>query len=260
MPSVTLNGNYTHRVDTMRVEFDPEFQAEILARIKRKYDLFDSRRPGLHQSDLGYCITQTYWKRHSPNQITDYNAALFAVGLALEEVLLENSDDSHRPGPVTLDGIEVSPDHVTAFARALGELKSARISIPDGALEPKNGWPQGWIRQMKSYAYVQRAGYWPGIDTTAPYRLAVFLVIAAKVEARKFTFTDQELDEHWAWMLSRKAALEQAEAEGKPPEPYAYVESQKQDDWECVRCQFPTMCDAMLVVQNFVPYVGERHV
>lgn len=245
----------------MKVEFDQEFEKEVLDRIKRKYNLFTRHREGLHQSDLGYCITRTYWKWHSPDQpTTDDDALLFAIGLALEEVLLENGADTHRPEPVEIDGIWISPDHALQFAHGLAELKSTRISIPDGELTPKNDWPAGWIRQMKSYTVAQHAGAWDGVELDLPYRLAVYMVIPAKLAGRKFTFTDQEINEHWQWMLYRKDALLEAQEQGKPPEPFAYVESQKRDDWECVRCPFIVMCDAMKMTGNYVPlHRGDKH-
>jgi hypothetical protein len=235
------------------VEDDPELRAEMLGRIKSKFNLFNSKREGLHHSDLTYCITKTYWKGNIGSKPTDHEALLFAVGLALEQVILEDFDSNHRPPSVQVDGVWLSPDHVTLLSKGLTELKSSRISIPKNELNPKNGWPEGWIKQMKGYKYAELTGAFKDIvEPSDYYRIAAYLVIPAELHGRKFIFTSDELTEHWASIMENKWYLEQAQEQGVPPEPYAFVSSRKHDDWQCRNCSFQMHCSATYSAGTFV--------
>jgi hypothetical protein len=243
----------------MLVDFDADLERSIIDRVKAKYHLYNKAdREGMHLSDLIYCITRKYfdWKYNAA--ILDHDAMLFAIGLALEEVLLEDSSGDHRQEPVEVDGVWMSPDHSISYLNGLAELKSARLSIPKGALEPKNGWPDGWIRQMKGYTKAQLEGKFKGIKPSLVYRLAVYLVIPADVQARVFTFTEQEITNFWAWVLARKERLEEAVKADIAPEPFAYVSSEKHTDWECARCQYLVMCEMYKSTGGYLPK-GEGH-
>jgi len=240
----------------MRVEDDPEMRTEMLYRIKRKYDLFANHREGLHHSDLTYCITRTFWKNKYPTSPTDHEALLFAVGLGLEEVLLEDNDVDNRPPPVELDGVIVSPDHVVAFAKGLAELKSTRIYMPKNELSPAKGWPEGWIKQMMGYKYVESKHpvEWRGlIEPSDFYRIASYHVIAAELHGRRFIFEQSELDAHWSDIIFRKNALEAAYKANLPPQPYAYVTSESRTDWQCTNCPFQMHCATHYSAGRFVP-------
>jgi hypothetical protein len=242
----------------MEIEIDDQLEDELLERIKRKYKLFSRKREGLHQSDLIYCITKKYWMDKFDMQVTNDESLFFAIGLGLEQVLLENGDEQNRPGVIELDGILMSPDYSLVFDGNLAELKSSRISLPAGAITPTKDWPSSWIKQMKAYTYAKKRGAFPdNIKRDNEYRLIVFLVIPAKIASRKFTFTDEELDKHWAWMLNRKDALEEAQRQDLPPEPYFYVESQSKDDWECQRCPAQMMCSVYYSDGKFIK--GTEH-
>src|SRR3990167_10345147 len=118
----------------MQVSIDEKFRAELLQRIKERYKLQGQHRAGTHLSDLIYCLTKSYWKKTVGVVLTDSEVLLFAVGLGLETVLLENVDDTHRPEPVVLDGIVLSPDYISDGT--LGELKSTRLYFAKGSIEP----------------------------------------------------------------------------------------------------------------------------
>lgn len=232
----------------MEVQFDPEFRAEILNRIRTKYK-FTEQRSEIHLSDLIYCITKAYWKKTVGIPVSDEEVLLWAIGLGLEEVLLEDGTNRNRPEPVVLNGIVLSPDHISG--EALAELKSTRMQFSKGALEPSRGWPEGWIKQMKGYQLAAVVGVIPGAEADY-YKLAVLQVIGAGLEARRFYFSQEELDELWAWVEKRRDVLKKALEVKRPPEPFAFTDSGRQDDWQCKNCSMQLMCIGALQLGEFV--------
>jgi hypothetical protein len=241
----------------MDITHDPLLEKEILDRIKRKFGLQNSRvREGIHLSDLIYCVTKAYWKRMleeagSPIEITDEEALLFAFGLGLEKVMLEEDEEENRPEAVEVDGIRMSPDY-SVLGDMFTEFKSTRISPVKETGQPKN-WPSSWIKQMKGYLYAQKHGAYAHIPTHNAYRLAAAFIIPAKLGGFRFTFTDEELETFWTDMKFRQSKLAQALEQKKLPEPYAYVESGRSDDWECKRCPMQLMCETYAGQGNFIP-------
>lgn len=226
----------------MQVSFDPGLEKEILDRVKKKFNLNSNSREGLHLSDLTYCITRSYWKKQVGGVLTDNEVLLFAIGLALEKVLLEDETGDNRPEPVELDGILMSPDYI--LNGALAELKSTRIAFVKDALEPNKGWPQGWIKQMMGYSLAVKRGLVKGA-VDAPYRLAILQVIQAQVKGRSFKFLEADLEQFWADVLVRRDALVEALEKKLPPEPFAYTDSGKSDDWQCTNCAYNALCPSI---------------
>ena len=220
---------------------DDQIVQEFLVRLKGKYG-GRQRREGIHLTDLIYCITKKFWGEQVDFTPPDNAVLLWAIGIGLEEVLLVDDESTNRPEPKTLDGIMVSPDYILKSQGGLGELKSTRISIPKDSLEPKFGWSSGWIQQMKGYCYAY------GLTE---YHLAVYLVIPAEIRGFTFSFTQQELDDFWAYMIDRRKRLEQSLAQRIAPEPFAYCEA-----WECKRCSALTLCEVMKDTGKFIPKEG----
>lgn len=231
--------------EVMEIYNNPTMQHEIISRVKQKHNLQTRTRPGLHISDLIYCLTKKYWSVKQPNvEIIDDDALMFAVGLGLERVLLEDSDIRNRPGMVSVDGIYFSADYLIKLNNTLGELKTTRASYnKDG--EPSKGYPATWIRQIAGYCYAY------GV---VKFNLAVYQVIQAKLYTKQINFTQQELDEYWSrYVIPRRDIINNALSVNLPPEPYKYNES-----WECARCPYQMMCASTMLaakhgVVNYIP-------
>ena len=216
----------------MEIVDSPELRTEIIKRIAKKFNIGGSdeeRRENIHASDLIYCLTLSYWKKMTSKlQLhTEKKVLQFAAGLGLEEVLLEDDDSNNRPAPLEVDGIILSADY--EYEGRVGELKTTRAYFNKEG-EPSKGYSKGWLKQMAAYAYAHK---------TQEYYLAVFQIIQAEIFAKKVTFEEQELLDFWnGFMLPRKKALEDALAEGKPPQPFAYNAM-----WECKNCPMSMTCE-----------------
>lgn len=223
---------------------DLEIAQEFMQRIRRKYAGTQRKISvdGYHLTSLIYCITQAFWRNKIAFEPTDREVLLWAIGLGLEQVLLEDGNEQNRPVSKVVDGITVSPDYLTLTGDALAELKTNRLSVPKGELEPKNGWPATWIMQMMGYSKAY------GLTT---YRLGVYLVIAADLLGRRFEFEQKELDIFWAEMLYRKSKLEEAIEKQLPPEPFAYLG--ENGNWQCERCPAITFCQVALDLKQYIP-------
>lgn len=223
---------------------DFEIAQEFMQRLRRKYAGTQRKVSvdGYHLTSLIYCITQAFWRDKIPFEPTDKEVLLWAVGLGLEQILLEDGEEHNRPVPKVVDGITVSPDYLLLSGNALAELKTNRLSVTKGALEPKNGWPATWVEQMMGYSKAY------GLNT---YRLGVYLVIAADLLGRRFEFEQQELDTFWAEMLYRKSRLEEAVAKQLPPEPFAYLGDN--GSWQCERCAALTFCNVAKDLKQYIP-------
>jgi len=223
----------------MDVLKDDEIRLEMLERIKAKY-LGKQRRPsdGIHLTMLIYCITLAAWRNLVEFKATDDEALLWASGLGLEEVILEDSSGTNRPEPRVVDGIMVSPDYIMLNDARLAELKTTRMYL-NKEEEPTYGWPETWKKQMMGYC----VGY--GVKE---YRLASYHLIPAKLIGRLFRFTQEELDSFWAEMMVRRVRLIEAVELKTIPEPFAY-----NAEWECKRCSALTLCEVSKQAGKYIP-------
>lgn len=207
-------------------------------------------RTGQHPSttDLISCLTKNYYKYLSRKDddsnwpgLNTQTKIYYLVGLGLERALLtgrrsyDSSDglqpDGSSPGEANnqsgqVDGIWY---HVDLFAdNHLLELKSTRASKKKF---DQGDFPIMHIRQMMTYCVAK------GV-TEIDY--AVLFLIPGEFEVYHITFSQEELDQHWAWMLSRKTVWDKAVETEAEPTPFVYNEP-----WECSLgggCEYKLMC------------------
>lgn len=206
---------------------NPQVEQELLRRLRIKY--LKPREEGIHVSELYRCLTASYWNKSEEHKLppTDKELLYFAIGFALEEVLLKNGDNEDQVSE-QMDGIWLSKDYVDLGGIGL-DLKSTRMYLLDSGV-PKYGWSSMWMRQFMSYARL--------MDKTI-YSVAILQLIKPDFIAGTFTFTDEELEENWQWVLKRKHILTTYMDMGVPPTPFAHNE-----EWECKNCRFYALCMA----------------
>lgn len=216
----------------MKIEDDPDYHQELINNIIKFYG-FDAVRDGIHMSDLTQCITMSFWNKIGKIDPDPDSILFWLVGIGLEKALVTGKP---KVIPKATDGIYSSPD--ISINRNLGEIKTTRMGLVKG--EPKFGWPQEWIRRIMGYCYTY------GV---LEYRLGTLFIIPAKLVAKRFTFTKDELIHFWdTYIIPRRDALVEALEQQKAPEPFKYNES-----YECKNCQYLTMCEGITIAGNFVP-------
>ena len=205
----------------MQIVEDRELRALALDALRVEYHMAE-RRPGLHQSELAYCLSKTYWERTDPSPFTETEVLLFAIGFGMERVVLAREV---QPEPLEIDGIHLSLDTIKLFGPA--DLKTTRKRAAGRKGEDGFQLSDGWVKQFKTYAY--------GIKVLE-FGVVIIHLIEPALSAYRLHFTQEELDENWEWLLQRKATLDQMLA-ADDPQPFRHNE-----DWECDHCRYKLKC------------------
>lgn len=231
---------------------------------------FGQTRPGLHLSALTSCLTKHYWDEHDPLPPSDEQAQLWAIGWAMERVMISRS----HMEPVEVDGITATPDF--SLLGVPGDLKTTRMAENTSAGcavcgQPYTGHtkaatghayekapplpfqiPLEWQRRFMGYRYMLNRELTKSIkwdkhipepriwrtNMTAGGRFAVLVyhLIPAKLHAYDIRFSQKELEDNWQWILARKAAYDKMDA-AEDPQPFQHNES-----YECNGCAYLLTC------------------
>lgn len=236
----------------MIVEPDLLLRADLMDNLRREYT--GDTRSGTHLTSLIYCLTRAYWQEVDPLPPTEDELIMYAIGFGLERVLISRD----HVEPFEVDGISLSPDFV--INETYADLKSTRMS-PEGKSscgvcgEPytghskaKNGHvyvavkagfevPLGWQKQVMGYRHALNllAG-----DVAYDYSLAILHLIPAQLVALRLTFTQDELEENWRWLLGRKYTLKHMLHFGEP-EPFKH----RLYESECDNCRHSLKCQLL---------------
>ena len=211
---------------------DPMLGNELKDRLRQKY--LTKREEVPHVSELIYCLTRSYFDRYDPVEPTDEEMVGFAIGFALEQVILRD-DDTGTPPVEEVDGIYMSRDYVDLQGVGV-DLKSTRMAPgPNGF--PKRGFPDTWEEQFKAYAKI---GLMPGdYNTPIPYKVAIIYLQPRVLEAGTCVFTRGEIEQEWEYLLKRKEIYMRYLVQQKIPTPFTYNK-----DWECRGCRYKLRCDS----------------
>ena len=251
---------------------NPALEEELYARLRRKY--VQDRTGEIHFSDTLYCLTKAYHNKVNPIPVDNTTLGFFAIGFALEEVLLKEAptlDTLQRVihseweasrnvdllalvvhnlitkspvKPYTYEGVHFSPDYFTTAIAGEMDLKSTRMwSSSDG--RPKatddrpHGFPESWLKQFMGYAH--RIGATPA-DEFCPidyvdYSVAIMYVGPGSLIAGTIRFAWDEVELNMAQHLHRAAILEDQLAQQLPPTPFVYNEA-----YECKNCPYLNRC------------------
>lgn len=161
---------------------------------------------------------------------------LFALGYGLQDVLTPPQAET----PVyEKDGITFSPDFELHLAGDMTcELKTTRMSLK--TLEA--GLAETWVEYIMGGCYIRKI---------TSYELCVLLMMGTYrppfpiIHSETLVFEQEELEENWQYILSRRDIYVEALAANKPPAPQQYCKS-----WESKNCRYKMMCQALLMVDN----------
>lgn len=221
----------------MKREPNLELDRFVLDALAEKYTLTE-KREGIHLSSLNYCLTKAYLDLHSPILPTDTELLLFATGYGLETVLTHSIAERLV---LEEDGILYRPDNVLPATNAEGkkmlvEMKSTRSGVKryrEGDL------PDTWVTYMKAGCHIMKQ---------TVYNLCVIYVAerpTAQIVSETITFTDEEIAENWAWILTRRDAYVEALETDTIPTPYEWNES-----WQCNNCRYSLICDSIILLKK----------
>ncbi len=205
---------------------DPELRTAALQMLRDKYKM-DTPREGLHQSQLSHCLTLSYHDMTDPLPPTDQEVKLYAIGFAFEEVLLATEQ---TPKAITMDGISLSLDSTDLFGPI--DTKTTRMRAAGRKGEGGFQLPEGWRRQFATYAKAL------GVLS---FGIVVMHLVEPELTAWRVSYTQQELDDNWAWYLDRASALESMLAAGDP-QTYLWNAEQKPGSWDCEHCRYSLRC------------------
>ena len=176
-------------------------------------------------SELIRCLTLSWFERNEPTPLTEKQLAYFSIGFALEDVFLRDPGELEMTSE-QIDGIWLTPDYVDLSGIGV-DLKSTRMYFDKNGV-PSKGWPESWLKQFMGYAK------YLGITE---YGVAVMQLIKADFVVGTFTFTPEEIEANWQWLVNRKVVLDFHMAAGEPPAPFVYNQ-----DWECNNCARRLKC------------------
>lgn len=223
---------------------NPALEEELYARLRNKY--IHDRTGEIHFSDTLYCLTKSYWNKTNPIPVDNDTLGLFAIGFALEEVLLKDFPilRGGNVDPYVYEGLHFSPDYTTTYMAGEMDLKSTRMwADPDGRPKVTTGRPYGfpdsWIKQFMGYAH--RLGASPP-DESCPidhvdYHVAIMYLISGQLIAGSLRFDWADVELNMAHHLHRASILEDQLSQGQPPTPFAHNEP-----WECKNCPYYNRC------------------
>ena len=144
---------------------NPALEEELFARLRRKY--IQNRSGEIHFSDTMYCLTKAYWEKTQPLPVDNATLGMFAIGFALEDVLLKPYpiEGKSQVDPYVYEEVHFSPDYFATIIGGEMDLKTTRMwSDPDGrpksVADRPDGFPTSWLKQFMGYAH--RFGLIPG--------------------------------------------------------------------------------------------------
>ncbi len=180
---------------------NPALEEELYARLRRKY--IQDRTQENHFSDTLYCLTKAYFNKVDPIPVDNQTLGFFAIGFALEEVLLKEpptvaqlhdtlstAHDWHSSGdpdmnelagavhrlitkasvdPYIYEGLHFSPDYAMTAMVGEMDLKSTRMwdeKGGDGRPKITDNRPHGFPESwLKQFmGYAHRLGAQPADD------------------------------------------------------------------------------------------------
>ena len=209
----------------MEIISNPQIRREILETLRFRYleSTKESRAPGIHLTQLVYCLTRSFYNVIKPLPPNDMEIMLFSLGFGLENILLrENS----RVKAGEKDGIHYSPDFIP-LSGGLAELKTTRAS--EGKL-----FPETWLEQILGYMYAERLEYY---DLVVLHLLGNYKPPFPSIVGYRITPTADELVRNWDRLTMRRDVLVKAFVAGEAPAPGKWCK-----DWEPKYCRYGFKC------------------
>lgn len=228
--------------DTLIITEDPVLREQALKALAEEYGM-NSRRPGIHQSEVSYCLSKAFWERTSPLPLTEKEILLFSIGFSMERVILAREE---TPKELILDGISCSLDTINLFGSA--DLKTTRMRAKGRKGEDGFQPPEGWKKQFMAYRYAlnrtEEDKHWPNYvhhndmpGYAHDFGVIIIHLVEPEISAYRFQFSDEEMEANWARLMTRKTQLESM-LETNDPRPFT-----TNSDWECTHCRYKLQCE-----------------
>lgn len=224
----------------MEVTRNQEAEFQLLTEMHQAMYEPDRHQPSV--SGMIYCLTKTYYENEMvvpetdgsiPAHRNERQLLLFATGLGLEKVLLAGQQVSAKG---EYQGISWHADHIGSDS-SFYEIKSTRKRTPrEDETAELDILSEGWKKQILAYFKV---------SGLASGKLAVLHLMGdykppfPQMRVYEMQASQTEIDDNWAWILSRAALYKGFVETSQPPEPFKYNES-----WECGNCNWKILCEA----------------
>ncbi len=212
----------------MLITKNDQLAHELLAEFGQRY-AEDRTRQHPSVGDLIRCVTRSFYDMHQPVEQTDQTNVYFLIGLGLEEAILGQRQQLKRNG--AYDGVYY---HLDSLDAGWFELKSTRISPTARKDGSSPGGAEGYLqhgfalRQFLSYAKTQ------GLTELD---LGIIWLVQGQFDVYHVTFSQEEVDTNWEWLVQRRDVFNAAMEAGVAPTAFKYNET-----WECTGCQYNMLC------------------
>jgi len=180
-------------------------------------------------TSLIYCLTKGQLDQQYGANPSRTTKLYFTIGLGLERNLLVGRKKELANGE--LEGISYHIDSLDNDM--LVELKSTRMSTSTKEWAEEyfpERIPEGWSKQLKAYCKVTNR-----LDAY----LVVLHIIQPEISCWALEFSQEEIDENWAWLISRRDSWNYFAKSNLLPPPYQYNMG-----WECANCSYNLICKA----------------
>lgn len=192
----------------------------IFKDLLERYKLLHNR-PDIHGTDGIYCLRKAYYDKKEYLPPTPNELLYFLTGLGLQDVLTQSMNANTICYQDSGLKILFSPDYIVD--EMLIELKTTRIN--QNRLDVGE-FPDGWIKQLKSYCKVLNKNM---------ALLIVITLVSPAISYYELSFTDNEIEDNWKWLINRLLLLDDALKNNIPPEAL-------NQDWECKECRYSARC------------------
>tara|TARA_Y100000310_G_scaffold343910_1_gene453853 strand:- start:1440 stop:2105 length:666 start_codon:yes stop_codon:yes gene_type:complete len=210
----------------VRFTQDPSLEREVLDRLRDKYL---TTKPHPHLTELLYCLTRAWYDQRRPLPPSDQELMYFAIGFGLEAVILRVEGERDIES-TQVDGVWLTLDYIDLYGQG-ADLKSTRMYPDPMTGEPKRGWPENWHKQFMAYARL--------LGSTN-FGVVVMYLVPAKLVAGVLSYSKQDMDDNWEWVLDRAGELQMFLDAGEPPPPFTTNAA-----WECKNCRYRMRCEVL---------------
>lgn len=212
---------------------NPELRRLILDHLADLYKIKEIREPN-HLSSYVYCLTKGFLDQKQAILPTDDEVMMFAIGYGLQDVLTPGNTEE---GYFEREGIIYRPDMLIPKMDIdrQQELKTTRKSAKKHFIDEEI--PETWLAYMKGGCYIRDNSKY---DLIVLYLMGNYSPPFPQLYADTFEFADEEIANNWQTLIGRKEVLDDALADGKPPQPFKYCYN-----WECQYCRYKLVCETL---------------
>jgi len=212
---VVRHWDYGREDIEMNIELAPELRELLFNRFEK--EMVESRKPGIHASDLDLCLGKAFYRKTARLPIPESLMLKYMLGFAFQVYILGVPEEEMEK-----DGILMSVD--APIDSSYIEFKSTArwYQTKQGTFDPRE--MKHWMTRSMAYCYTRGVGF---------CYLAVLFYKQSDPDmvVWRMEFTGDELWSNWEDMLVRKSLLEAALAVDM------YPIQDFHEEWECKYCE-----------------------